>query len=139
MAKGKYAEWLTEDGLTLIRAWARDGLTHEQIAHNMGIKRQTLYDWCNRHETIAEALKRGKAVVDYEVENALLKRALGYDVIEGDRVRHIPPDVGALCFWLKNRKPDVWSDRKNIDIKETHTNPYQGLSTEDLKKLIADE
>ena len=43
MAKGKYQEWLTEDGLTKLEAWARDGLTDEQIAKNIGIKRPTLY------------------------------------------------------------------------------------------------
>lgn len=67
------------DGLLQLAAWARDGLTNEQIANNVGITATTLYEWINRYPEISEALKRGKAIVDIVVENALLKRALGYD------------------------------------------------------------
>ena len=77
MAKGKYQRWLEPDGLTLLEGWARDGLTDEQIAHNMGISTATLYDWKNKFQDISEALKKGKEVVDIQVKNALLKRALG--------------------------------------------------------------
>ncbi|AFU12936.1 Phage terminase, small subunit [Bacillus thuringiensis MC28] len=129
----KYDAWLTKEGLLKIEGWARDGLTEEQIAHNIGIKRQTLYEWKKRFSVISYALKRGKEVVDREVENALLKRALGYtyeevtvereQVTEGEfesvetkRVkRQVPPDTTALIFWLKNRKPEVWRDRKEIE------------------------
>lgn len=134
--KGKYEYWRTNDGLMLIKAWARDGLTHEQIAHNIGINVATLYDWKSRFDDIGEALKRGREVVDFEVENALLKRALGYTVIENDRERYIPPDVGAMCFWLKNRKGDTWRDRKDVAVDaNVRANPYQGLTEDELKKL----
>lgn len=126
--KGKYAEWLTPDGLLMIQGWARDGLIDEQIAHNMGIKRQTLYEWENRFHDIADAIKKGKAPVDIQVENALLKRALGYDYEEtiteveelaGGRqkkhirkvTKHMPADTTAQIFWLKNRKPERWRDK----------------------------
>ncbi|MGG1344146.1 hypothetical protein ABE244_27020 [Bacillus toyonensis] len=129
----KYDAWLTKEGLLKIEGWARDGLTEEQIAHNIGIKRQTLYEWKKRFSVISYALKRGKEVVDREVENALLKRALGYtyeevtveraqvterefESVETKRVkRQVPPDTTALIFWLKNRKPEVWRDRKEIE------------------------
>ena len=74
MAKGKYAYWLTEEGLTLLEGWARRGLTDEQIAKNMGIRRETLYAWKAKYSNISNALKKGKEVVDIEVENALLKK-----------------------------------------------------------------
>jgi transposase-like protein len=99
MAKGKYEEWLTEDGLILIEGWARDGLTDEQIAHNMGINRDTLYTWKKKYPDISEALKKTKDVVDREVENALYKKAL-----EGDTT--------AMIFWLKNRRPNDWRDKR---------------------------
>lgn len=125
MAKGKYEYWLTPEGLVLLEGWARDGLTDEQIAHNMGIASSTLYDWKKRYPEISETLKRGKAVVDRQVENALLRRALGYEYkeikekIEGNAIiertvtrKEVVPDVTAQIFWLKNRKPGDWRDKR---------------------------
>ena len=102
MAKGKYQEWLEPDGLLLLEGWARDGLTDEQIAHNMGIATSTLYDWKKKYPEISETLKKGKEVVDIEVENALLKSAL-----EGN--------ITAQIFWLKNRKPNRWREKQSIE------------------------
>lgn len=82
MAKGKYQEWLTKEGLIVLEGWARDGLTDEQIAHNIGIQRTTLYDWKKKYPDISDTLKRGKEVVDREVENALHKSAVGYEYTE---------------------------------------------------------
>ena len=82
MAKGKFQEWLTPEGLLRIEGWARDGLIDEQIAQNIGIRAATLYEWKKRFPEISEALKRGKEVIDRQVENALLKRALGYEYKE---------------------------------------------------------
>jgi hypothetical protein len=120
----KYDEWITPEGLTLIEGWARDGLTEEQIANNIGISRSTLSEWKKRFPDITDTLKRGKEVIDRMVENALLKSALGYDYEEdgmtkdGDvvslrKVAH--PNTTALIFWLKNRKPEQWRDKQNIE------------------------
>lgn len=98
MAKGKYQRWLEPDGLLLLEGWARDGLTEEQIAHNMGINVKTLWTWKNAYDPICSALKKGKEVVDYQVENALLASAL-----DGNTTAQI--------FWLKNRRPDKWRDK----------------------------
>lgn len=81
-ARGKYQEWLTDEGLLKLEGWARDGLTDEQIAENMDIAVGTLYRYKNEYCEICEALKRGKDVVDRQVENALLRRALGYSYEE---------------------------------------------------------
>lgn len=89
MAKGKYEYWLTPEGLLRIQGWARDGLTDEQIAENMNIDTATLYRWKNKYCEICEALKEGKEVVDRHVENALLKRALGYTYNE-DKYISVP-------------------------------------------------
>ena len=59
MARGKFGYWLTEDGLTLLEGWARDGLTDEQIAEKIGINRATLYDWKKKYPNISNALKKG--------------------------------------------------------------------------------
>lgn len=88
MAKGKYQEWLTPEGLIKLEGWARDGLTDEQIAKNIGISVGTLYDWKIKYPDFSETLKKGKDVVDREVENALLKRAKGfeYDEVTYERI-----------------------------------------------------
>lgn len=130
MANGKYEQWLEPEGLTLLEGWARDGLTDEQIANNMGIVPSTLYAWKNKFKEISEALKSGKEVVDIQVENSLLKRALGYKYEEVTRekvtdpvtgfscltvtkkvTKEMAPDVTAQIFWLKNRRPDRWRDK----------------------------
>lgn len=105
MAKGKYQRWLEADGLLLLEGWARDGLTDEQMAEKIGITATTLYDWKNRFPEISEALKKGKEVVDYEVENALLSKALA-------------GDTTAQIFWLKNRRPDKWRDKPQERTEE---------------------
>lgn len=123
MAKGKYKEWLEPEGLLKIEGWARDGLTDEQIAQNIGIGTTTLYRWKESFWEIRESLKKGKEVVDRQVENALLKRALGYrydeitteNGVETKRItKEVVPDTTAQIFWLKNRKPEVWRDKQNI-------------------------
>lgn len=123
MAKGKYHQWLTDEGLLRIQGWARDGLTDIQIAHNMGISKDTFYTWKKRFPDFADVLKKGKEVVDREVENALFKRAMGYTYeekhVEDGRVKktitkEVMPDVTTQIFWLKNRKPKYWRDRVEI-------------------------
>lgn len=126
--KGQSAEWVTEDALLRVQSWARDGLNDEQIAGNIGIGTSTFYEWQNRFPEFREAIKKGKAPVDAEVENALLKRALGYDyeetvteieeLGEGRQKKHVrkvkkhmPADVTAQIFWLKNRRPGRWRDK----------------------------
>lgn len=159
MAKGKYEEWLTPEGLLKIEGWARDGLTDEQISYNIGITAKTLYEWKKSYSEFCEALKRGKEVVDRQVENALLKRALGYDYDEitkelcedaesgesGLKVtkvvrKQVSPDVTAQIFWLKNRKRAEWRDKQDLNVTGVMdiNNPYDSLTTEELKKLIND-
>ena len=133
----------------LLEGWARDGLTDEQIAHNAGIHPDTLYDWQKRFPVISDALKRGKAPVDLQVENALLKRALGYEYEEvtteitetpyidrrgKERVRkqkHVKktkkivlPDTTAQIFWLKNRRPDKWRDKREEAVSIHNADPH---------------
>lgn len=129
MAKSKYEYWLSPDGLTLLGAWARDGLTDEEIAAKCGVSRSTLAEWKKRYPDISDTLKKGKDIVDSEVENALLKRALGYEYKEvmteesedGFKRRvttkQVLPDVTAQIFWLKNRRPDKWRDKPEVILE----------------------
>lgn len=72
MVQAKYKQWLETDNLTKLRSWAREGLKDTQIAQNMGINVGTLYKWKNKHSEIGEALKKGKEVVDAEIEENLI-------------------------------------------------------------------
>lgn len=153
--KPKVDYWLTDDGKTLLTGWARGGLSNAQIAKNMNIHESTFYAWKAEHEDISEAIKKGKEVIDFEVENALLKRAMGYEVEEtktymkddgkGGKTRHVektskhlPSDATSMIFWLKNRQPDRWNDRKQVEHSGSMTNNvnmFQDISTEELKAL----
>lgn len=124
MAQNKAAYWLTDEGLILLQGWARDGLTDEQISHNCGISRSTLGEWKKKYVPISDTLKEGKEIVDRCVENALYKRAIGYEYDEVTKElvngsiqvtkivrKQVLPDVAAGFIWLKNRKPKQWRDR----------------------------
>lgn len=158
MAKGKYEQWLTEEGLLQLEAWARNGLTDEQIAANMGVAYSTLRVWRDKYSALSAALKKGKEIVDIQVENALLKRALGYTYKETTReaqfnpqteqyemvvtkevTKEVVPDTTAQIFWLKNRKPEEWRDKKDVEHSGSVNNPFAALSTEQLLKLAGDD
>ena len=144
-ARGKYHEWLTKEGLTLIEGWARDGLIDEQIAANIGVTTTTLYDWKKKYADFSDALKKGKETSNYEVENALFKSATGYEYEERKEVqevvdgvmrkkveitrKQVPPNATSAIFWLKNRKPDKWRNKQEIE-----TNKLQA----EIKKLEAE-
>lgn len=75
--KYKYQEWLTPDGLLKIEGWARDGLTDEQIAQNMGIAYSTFRGWRDKFSAISAVLKKGKEVIDRQAQgsrNPLLQK-----------------------------------------------------------------
>lgn len=131
MARADVNDWLTEEGLILIEGWARDGLTDEQIAENIGCSNKTLYNWKKKHLPILHALKQGKEVVDRHVENALFKSAIGFQYEEetvtnsGAVVttkKYSKPNVTAQIFWLKNRKSATWRDKTEQDISHSGLN-----------------
>ena len=100
MANSKWEE--VKDKLILVEGWARDGLTNEQIAENLNIGKTTFYKLLKEYPELSEHLKKGKEVVDYEVEKALLKNALS-------------GNITAQIFWLKNRKPKQWKDKVEVE------------------------
>ena len=128
-----------------MEGYAREGLSDVQIAEKMRISLTTYYDWQNKYPELSEAIKKGKAPVDEMVENALFKRAVGYSYVEtttdfelidtgkvdedGKPVmekkiksvrsvkKEMAPDVGAAAFWLKNRRPDRWREKREEQIQ----------------------
>ncbi|EAE9670792.1 TPA: helix-turn-helix domain-containing protein [Listeria monocytogenes] len=163
MAKGKYADWITDEGLIKLEGYARDGLIDDQVAAKIGIARQTLYEWKKKYPVIDDALKKGKEVVDRHVESCLLKNAMGYTYTEDVPMRiknkyydkenrlcekeevivvqvnkQKPAETVAQIFWLKNRKPESWRDKQNIEHSgniEHSPNPFEQLSPDELRKI----
>jgi len=95
---------------------AQAGLTDEQIAEEIAIHTDTLYQWRKVHPEFSEALKGGKATPDGEVEAALLRRAKGFKYTEGGKEKVALPDTTACIFWLKNRRPGEWRDKREHDV-----------------------
>lgn len=121
--KSKWDELEMEDKLILVEGWARDGATDEMIYNNLGVSKDTFYRWKNNKSEFRDALKKGKEVVDRQVENALLQSALGFQYREQtvtnqgnvvDVEKYEKPNTTAQIFWLKNRKPHAWRDKQEI-------------------------
>lgn len=156
MAKGKFENWITEDGLLLLKGWARDGLTDEEIAKKMGINVATLYRWKDKYCNICEALKNGREPVDVILEDTAFERAtqwktvkeitkeLKFDRESGETKlmvtkeveKRVPPDSTLLIFLMKNRMKDKYGDKQHVEISgQLDTNPFAGLTEEQLRKL----
>jgi transposase len=162
MAKSKYDELNIETRLPEIEQMARDGYRDEDICKKLGISRQTFYNWVAKYEDFAEAVRKGKEVVDAEIENKLLDNARGYTVWEETQelmdvydpltglkdkqlittkrvLKHIKGDTTAQIFWLKNRKPDVWRDKQHIAHEgQIGVNGLDYMSDEELDKALKD-
>lgn len=152
----EHEEWLSPEKLLLIAAWARNGLTQEQIAKNIGISRKTLGVWAKEHKKIEQALKKKKEVADIEVENSLFKRANGYkskevtkelvkDPVTGklklmtvkEVIKEVPPDPTSMIYYLNNRKPDEWRNKRTH--VEKISDEYEGVMLVSPVKEETDE
>lgn len=146
---------LSEEGLLLIQCLTRDGYRQEDIAKAFGVSRVAFYKWKKENPEIEEAVRRGKKIVDYQVENALLKCALGHKVKEANvqtticngvivetvksvTTKEIAPNVTACLAWLNNRNPDKW--RKNRDNEIDARESEKGITINIVKgKGVDDE
>ena len=123
-------DWITDDGLVLLESWARDGYTMTDISNKIGIDNDCFLRWKDRYPEIRKAVSKGKELVDYQVENALLKSALGYktkevkvtttmrygkvvETIKEVTDKEIAPSVPAIQMWLYNRNKDKWKNMNN--------------------------
>lgn len=119
-----YCAEICEEVYTL----AESGMNDREICRATGLPLSTFYRWKLEHPAFRDALTRGKAHIDERVERSLLERATGY-VYESEKIfhadglitraqvlEHVPADVGAATLWLKNRQPDKWRDKQEIDL-----------------------
>lgn len=118
MSKGIYKEWLTPEKLSLLEGWKRNGLTDEQIAHNIGINVRTLDKWKVKYSQIGQSLKVG-----HEAANLIVERELFQKAVKGNTT--------AMIFWLKNN----WRDKYN----DSELSPEERkLAVARMKKLEAE-
>ena len=102
------------------------GATNDELATFFDVHVSTIYQWKLDHEGFSDALKRGKEMADARVARALFSRATGYshedvdikmyegEIIETPTVKHYPPDATSMIFWLKNRQPDKWREKREV-------------------------
>lgn len=118
--KERKAYWLSDDGITLIAGWRRQGFSVNKIVKEMlGVSQTTFWNWYRSSPKLQEACHVAQEICNVEVEASLFKRACGYDyyeerwdLIEGELrlaqrfKKHMPPDVKAIAMWLNNRMPN---------------------------------
>ena len=138
MAKGgrksKYDPLITP---SLAEDYAKELLTDAQIAAKLGISYETFRQWQNKYTVFSEAIKRGKAVSNVALVQAMHKTAEGYYVEEEETVvyldkakqpksyskivkkRYIPPSTTTQIFLAKNRMPDDFHDvnRHKVEVE----------------------
>ena len=103
------------------------GATVRDLAEFFGVSERTIYRWQISHPAFGQALKLGRFDADERVERSLYHKATGYSFesekvfqYEGQIMRtptleHVPPDTTAAIFWLKNRRPDDWRDKTEVE------------------------
>lgn len=126
-------KWTTPDRLKEISEWAGYGCTDQNIAKKMGISLRSFYRYRAESPELDEAVQYGKEIVDYKVESALLKAALGYKIkdvkiiltfdkgiliktVKERTTREIPPNVLACQTWLFNRQREKWKRNRDNEI-----------------------
>lgn len=141
----------------LIRNWTRDGLTDKQIAERLRVAYSTFREYVKKYDELSAAIKKGKEVADYEVEESLYKKCIGHYAKEGrafkvkevyydeegrrcekERIEvaevdvFIPPDTMAMAIWLNNRRPDKW--KRNANKEKLDEDKFKHEKDIDSKK-----
>ena len=143
--------WQSERALTLLRGWARDGVSFTEIARRMGIRPITLRLWRRRYPAVEQALGQSGELTDYQVEDALLKAALGYRYTEDKREqtdkgeklvsteKEVSPSVTAISLWLKRRRPQVWGEEGEDMPPAAENNLFEALGNWQEEVISGDE
>lgn len=132
------------------QAMCQLGATDRDLADYFQVTTRTIMRWQSQYPEFSAALNRGKEASDDRVERSLYSRATGYTfdsekIFNNDglitrvkTIEHVPPDVTACIFWLKNRRPAEWRDKTDHDHNHAHTLNLQGanMSITDAQALF---
>lgn len=103
------------------------GATDKELGDFFNVSEQTINAWKKRYPEFLESTTRGKQIADANVAERFYRRAMGYThpeekifqhngrVIRAETTKHYPPDTQAASLWLRNRQPDKWRDKQDID------------------------
>ncbi|MBQ9166480.1 MAG: helix-turn-helix domain-containing protein [Oscillospiraceae bacterium] len=142
--------WQEPGQLALLRGWVRDGVSEREIARRMGLKTLGLRLWRKRYPAIGEAMALSGEMTDYQVEEALLKAAMGYRYTEekteqtekGEKLvtteKEVSPNVSAISLWLKRRKPEVWDREEEEAEEKPENNLFEALGEWEKEVLTGD-
>jgi len=107
---------------------AEKGFIDQDFADFYGVNIDTIYEWKKVHKEFSDTLKSGKEISDTKVVRSLYERATGYshpdvhisnyqgEITVTPITKHYAPDTTAAIFWLKNRRPDEWRDKRDIEL-----------------------
>jgi len=124
------------------------GYTDAQLGEFFNVSETTINNWKNSKDGFLESLKSGKGLADYEVVESLYKRATGYEhkedkifnnngvILVAETIKHYPPDTTAMIYWLKNRQPDKWRDKQEIEHSGEVKSTIEVLPDADLNNEI---
>ena len=142
--KSEYAQHAYNDALL--------GATDKEMSDMFGVSERTFNAWKGQHREFLESLKKGKALADANVASSLYRRAVGYDgkatkfaTKDGkitdsvEYIEHYPPDVTAAIYWLKNRQPEFWRDKKEIENNVKLSDELESMTDEELAAIIRGE
>lgn len=100
------------------------GATDADLAEFFEVDEDTIYEWKNVHKQFSDSTVLGKSNHDAEIELALARRAKGFMRVkqvfgpEGTiemLQEEVPPDTNACSLWLRNRQPQRWRDKQEIE------------------------
>lgn len=119
------------------------GVTDAQLAGFFDVTETTINNWKNDHPSFFESLKAGKVNSDALVAKSLFKRAIGFSVCEEKQedgtngskttttTKDVAPDTAAAIFWLKNRQPEIWRDKKEVAFESGNVTPWDAIGDKD--------
>lgn len=126
------------------------GFIDAELAKFFEVDVVTLNKWKRDFPEFLMSIKGGKEIANSNVAESLYKRAMGYEhdeekvfcnmgeITTHQTVKHYPPDTQAASLFLRNRQPDKWRDKQEIDHQSSDgsMSPNQEMSDDELKDKL---
>lgn len=105
----------TQELVAEIMECAKLGLTDKEICDITNIGGRTLTEWKAKNPAFYARLKRNKYLADRNVEQSLYMAACGHTKEVNGEENYYPPNPTSMIFWLKNRQPEKWRDKVQVE------------------------